>query len=777
MPVSFLIEYGASIGLDVLKDRIPNISEHHAIKKILMSYIERKATLNEQIPLDEEIDFEGFCDYILKNLLADIKTYVYARGGDRIEIKTAIIRKAQLYSDAKSPKSRARVECYVSELIRILYEFYRSYKTDEGMLLVAGEIEQLMVEQFGDLRQTMEDLRHKMQSNNEINKATRDSVRKIEDYIYNVDPLLEEKQRIKKYIDNYINKSKKRTLNQAVFPWLRDSIRYKEAFPRLFIQPTFNSHGTDLTMDEISTGVPVHTVFLGEAGVGKTTFLQYVFAFLLADNNNLLLITAKEARQKEGILDKIQQYISISPNEHFHILIDGLDEEFMDDYLSYKDFIFRLSTAINMTFWLTCRTDFYSRYYNESFAFVEEHFVINPWDRTQANRFIKSYAEITRNDRILIQFHKMVQSSDVILQFLRNPFELSLLLFLLDQNDSMPIRGIYNLYERFLYRWIVREQKRGTSPDSKERIMQELVEAATKIYDNEIYIQSAVSDNNTAVRNLLSLRETDDIYHTLYAEAFYHRSLAAFLLAHSFVEALLSNDEARILLILGSKMKDDVTSFICDKFVTLNKEDRLQIRDTLIDAFFDTHEDEVCVKEQNIYFITRLGIDVSDFLLKLVRDNPKHPIMRMTIAYGCALSDTPEIRNFALVYAKSISEDTIDAITNRGWAMCYFGDVTDRDPYEYTDDEKRSWRKAQAARLKHFTKSTPKLSDYRFRLFDIPLFHSFHKDRNWMDATIEEYQIFLNADFPESIYTPEEIAFIQEEKEKFLAEYESHLQP
>lgn len=776
MPVSFLLEYGASIGLDVLKDRIPNISEHYTIKKILTSYIERKATLNEQIPLDEEIDFEGFCDYILKNLLTDIKMYIFARGGERREIETAIIRKAQLYSTAKSPKSQARVKCYVSELIHILYEFYRSYKNEEGMLLIAGELEQLMLEQFGDLRQTMEDLRHEVQSNNEVHEATRDSIRKIEDFICNVDPLLEEKQRIKKFIDSYINKSKKRARNQAVFPWLRDSIRYKEAFPQLFIPPTFKSHGTDLTIDEIPTRMPVHTVFLGEAGVGKTTFFQYVFAFLLVDKNNLLLITAKEARQKKGILDKIQQYISFSPDEHFHILIDGLDEEFIDDYQDYKDFIFKLSTTINMTFWLACRTDFYSRYYNDSLAFVEEHLVINPWDRTQANSFIERYSEITHNDRISIQFQKMMESSDNILQFLQNPFDLSLLLFLLEQNDSMPIRGMYNLYERFLYCWITREQKRGTSPDDKEKIMHELIEAATKIYDNKVYIQSAVLDNNTAVRNLLSLRETDDIHHTLYAEAFYHRSLAAFLLAYSFVEALLRNDGPRIQRILDSKMKDDVTSFICDRFITMNIEDRLQIRDTLIDIFFATPEDEVCAKEQNIYFITRLGIDVSAFLLKLVRDNPKHPIMRMTIAYGCALSETPEIRDFALVYAKSLSENTVDAITNRGWAMCYFGDVTDRDPYAYPDSEKRSWKKARAARLKHFTKSTPKLSDYRFRLFDIPLFHSFHKDRNWTDVSHVEYQIFLNADFPESMYTPAEIDFIQVAKEKFLAEYELHLQ-
>ena len=182
------------------------------------------------------------------------------------------------------------------------------------------------------------------------------------------------------------------------------------------------------------------------------------------------------------------------------------------------------------------------------------------------------------------------------------------------------------------------------------------------------------------------------------------------------------------------------------------------------------------IKEQVIYYITRLGIDVSDFLLELVKQKPHDPIMRLTIAYGCVLSDHPLLRRFALDYARSIAEDTIDARTNRGWTVIYFGDVEDQDPYQYKDDEKGPWKKAREARIKRFVKKSPRLKDYRFRLFDIPLFYSFLKDRGWNDISRDEYKILSEVDLPQDIFMEEEISFLTNEKERLLFEYKRRLE-
>ena len=126
-------------------------------------------------------------------------------------------------------------------------------------------------------------------------------------------------------------------------------------------------------------------------------------------------------------------------------------------------------------------------------------------------------------------------------------------------------------------------------------------------------------------------------------------------------------------------------------------------------------------------------------------------------------------------YAKSISNGSIDAITNRAWTVIYFGDVNDRDPYKYKDDEKRSWKNARKARIKRFTRKNPRLKDYRFRLFDIPLFYSFLKDRKWNNISMKEYEILRSVDFPKHIFTNDEIAFLKKEKQKLLVNYKKHL--
>ena len=110
----------------------------------------------------------------------------------------------------------------------------------------------------------------------------------------------------------------------------------------------------------------------------------------------------------------------------------------------------------------------------------------------------------------------------------------------------------------------------------------------------------------------------------------------------------------------------------------------------------------------------------------------------------------------------------------RAWTVIYFGDVI-RNPYTYQDNEKCSWKNARNARIKRFIKSSPRLKDYRFRLFDIPLFHSFLKDRNWNDVSQEEFEILSKIDIPSSVFNKKEQEFLIEQKELLLKEYAKYL--
>lgn len=239
---------------------------------------------------------------------------------------------------------------------------------------------------------------------------------------------------------------------------------------------------------------------------------------------------------------------------------------------------------------------------------------------------------------------------------------------------------------------------------------------------------------------------------------------------------MLNNDINLLEQIFPCKLKDDVTNFIGAKFSTLTIKEKFIIKENLENLYYSLSGDDTKLseKEQIIYYITRLGIDVSKFLKKCISPYPENPIMRLTIAYGAVLTEDQDIRTFGLEYAKSIANESEDAITNRAWTVIYFGDV-DNDPYTYRDNEKCSWKKARNARIKRFTKTNPRLKDYRFRLFDIPLFHSFLKDRNWDNISKEEFEILSKIDIPEHIFNTDECAFLKNEKEQLLKEYEQHL--
>ena len=79
------------------------------------------------------------------------------------------------------------------------------------------------------------------------------------------------------------------------------------------------------------------------------------------------------------------------------------------------------------------------------------------------------------------------------------------------------------------------------------------------------------------------------------------------------------------------------------------------------------------------------------------------------------------------------------------------------------------------AGIKRFTTSTPCLKNYRFRLFDIPLMHSFYISREWNGVTAEELEIIRKRQFPKWIFNSDEMDFLKLERQRFVLAYESAL--
>lgn len=771
----FLAEYAATLGLDVYKDKLAEEIDREKLKSLIEKFLQKEKKRNYDSTLAEEIDFGGFCNYARSDMIEDIQNYIFSESKNREMFKREIINKSVHYARANRRISEHKVEGMALELVDILYNFYRQFKTTKGTLLLVGEIERKLDGMLDDIVSVID------RAHDDINTTiidehadTRKTIGQIREEL--AEHTVREQKERGAWINSFIDAKREAVLNYAVFPWFKDSPRYRTVFPQLFVDPVFKSGSHFVTLNEVCSLVDQNIAILGEAGAGKSTLLRYLFAFSKLESRKCLYITAKEAKAENSILDEIAKNISIANPEQHLAYIDGIDEEFAYDYEGFCSFVLKLQRFANIKFWLGCRTDYFQRNYNESLAFVRYDFTIEPWQPYQSDYFIEQYAQIIERAELKDRIDELVKNYEMLQTFKSNPFQLSLLMFLAEGKEEGPILGIYDLYERFIFRWIEREKKRGTSNAGEKTLVTLLTIAAIRIYSAGECLLDDAALNNSAVRNLLIIHQKSVLSYTYYASAFYHRSLAAFLLAHSLVEALLNNDQTQIRTLFNVKLKDDVTNFVGDRFTTLTEAEKQKAKETLVGMYVDTDESEINIKEQIVYYITRLGIDVTEFLMDIIMNPPEHPIMRLTIAYGCVLSENPCVRAFALNYARSISMDSIDAITNRAWTVIYFGDVNDRDPYTYADDEHRQWQNARKARIKRFTKENPRLKDYRFRLFDIPLFHSFLRDRNWNDISVEEYSILSCVDFPESVFNPEEILFLNEEKAKLLNEYKLQLE-
>lgn len=750
-----IIDYLVELGLNVIKEFLTERNNIHKAKEKLRTYIEKKQRENEICSLKEELDFEHICQYLYSDLIDDVKYYICLHGEDRKRKRRDITNKAVVYASTSTKLSALRAEQMASSAIDILYTFFRD-EASQDLLLLFGEVEEYIVDGVEKLKYLQKEETGQLKKH--ITEEIANSELRIKDYIKN--DCAEQMQ-----FQNFIARQKELVKNYTIFPWFNDSLKYREVFPKLFIEPFFMVRDGKFGFNDLISIADTNIAILGDAGAGKSTLMRFIFAFHEIKDCQCLYITAKEA--ETGILERIIN----NTQQHFLIFIDGIDEAFHSDYRGFEKLITKLKTSSGCHFWLGCRTDYYQKCYGENINFVENTIRLLPWTEQQSNNFINIYSDICCQPDLVDRVNHLTDKKDIK----ENPFRLALLVFLAEHKETERISGVYDLYEKFMQKWLDREQKRGTCANDNRTIIRSLRLAAAQIYDGCEFAIDEMAENNSAIKDLL-LIDSSDMYNKRYARAFYHRSLAAFLLAQNIMEAMLSNNTLQFEQALVFKLKDDVTNFIGDKFSTLSNNTKLLIKDNLQGMYelMPNDDSKLRIKEQIIYFITRLGVDVSDFLIQVIRTKPQNRIMKLTLAYGCVLSNLPEARQFALDYAKSIAAESIDAVTNRAWTVVYFGDVV-ANPYEYIDDEKSQWKNARAARIKRFTKKNPRLKDYRFRLFDIPLFFSFLKDRNWNDLSVDEFNIIKNVDFPHNIFNENEITFLEEKKDELLRAYESHL--
>ena len=141
MPARFLAEYVATIGMDVFREKIKDGMDRRRLKALVERYLDRKYEQNYVCTMEEEIDFEGLCDYARQEMIADIEKCIFSAGKEQKCLKNDILNRAVAYARPMTQRGERRVQEITSDIIDILRGFYRDFKTDDGMLLLTGEIE------------------------------------------------------------------------------------------------------------------------------------------------------------------------------------------------------------------------------------------------------------------------------------------------------------------------------------------------------------------------------------------------------------------------------------------------------------------------------------------------------------------------------------------------------------------------------------------------------------------------------------------------------------
>ena len=604
---------------------------------------------------------------------------------------------------------------------------------------------------------------------------------------------------------NLADEKRKRIKSDLLFPWFPDSVQYHDVFPKLFITPQLKATKTQKYVQSVAYYIRKNLIILGNAGAGKTTYLKIQYSYKLtrykkAKDTICLFFHASDfmeddvhvSEKKPGELYESLELARKDPETHYLFLIDGIDEAFSNkphDY--YRSFISKLKSIPNCNYWLGCRKDFYISHLDERTHISDNDLTIEAWTDEMVSSFIRIYSRKRKKDltSIIYTITKKAPDSSSIEQMMRNPFQLSILTFIAEEcfsekdeeSNIAVVRGVYDLYEQFLLHWIRHEKMRGTSSADDAQISIALHDAARKIYSARNYVLNSEVQRISAVRGLLKIKKRVD--GTELSNEFYHRSLAEFLMANEAFQSVYDNDGDTFISICRIKLKDDITNFICDKFSTLNSSERQLIKNHLKGIYHKTEDavEWLSIREQIIYFITRLEIDVSDFINDIMAYAENNTMIKMTLAYGCALQENSVTRRYALEFAKAIVDNPQgdEAIVNRSWAVIYYGDIhsedLDMNEYEYRDTQKGPWAKVRKSRTDRFERKPLRRKDMRFLILDIPLFHNFLIDRDWDQISNEEFLIIDGIPVDDKIYSEEEYRFIITEKASLIKDYQEHL--
>jgi len=785
-------EWLTELALNAGKNLFSTKLDEKKLKLTFSDYLNGQQKYNEICALAEEIDFQGLVEYIEQNLSEAPNNQLFSPSRkSRNQARNDMIAAAVEYSGAKTNQAKSRVENIISACLDIIYGFYASGISKEEYILAAKIVDAV--------NENMEELAEAIASKIEDRKETTPNAAQL-----SIDRAVPPASGEPCLTAELIESEQQRLKNEVLLPWMKNSASYDAVFPELFIEPKLNSLKLKgaLSYEELDRYRNRNIAIIGNAGVGKTTLLRYLFLYK-NHSGELLYVKASSLCNDPAQLNSYEKCIrdillgAQRVNEHHLILLDGVDEAYADDSVALQELMLKISGLEQVSVWFGWRGEHYYQHETEAVRSLLYNVVsLQDWNTETAQRYVQYYGEKTGQENIITDFQTLLRSGEDIESFTKSPFQLTLLVYLLENKEYLPEiqryfaskdRTIFGLYDQFLECWLEKERDRGTSFLPASEIVQRLQRIAGKLYYGSFYELEEDSYRDSAIAGLLTFSA---LKNKRQAIGFYHRSFCAFFCAKEVFNAVIQGG-ATLVKAMRIPMRNDVTDFVRSAISVVTETEIRDIQKHLIDTYLEmirpdtgaldseaksliqasTPQELFYLKNELIYLVTRIPdpAGLTAPFLEVAHEYETNPHLKLDIAYGAVLTGPSWI---ALEYAGSLVPGSESDLIHRSWTIAYFGDVQ-ANPYYYRDVKREPWTKSRTVRLKRFQSNKRKA--IRFRILDIPLMYCFYASRDWKDVNETDYEIIKQTAIDCSAYTKEEKIFLKEQKRKLVEEFQKHL--
>lgn len=526
-------------------------------------------------------------------------------------------------------------------------------------------------------------------------------------------------------------------------------------------------------------------IFIGEGGTGKTTtFLRLYsgigldstlvsrkfFHYIYAPDLQLGMNDLTHYRRKlKRIIKKIKRVDGI-------LLLDGLEEAFQSNSKNASALIKQLEKE-GVTFWVSCRPNFYERLEEDTLLVFDECVEVKFWEPKDFDDFVNQCLSENDDSKVIIERINKVRES--LKSLLNRPLFATIILFIAENNDVDNIQDEYELIELFLNKWLDREIKDKKIVFDRDSSYKHMRKVALDVYLGK---RPTFVKELQAFRGLLLMPNRNGSI-----QQFYHREFLVYFIVNAMIDAALKHPD-EIVWWFSQTFYDDITNMLKPVLVRLEQKDRNKIFENLFAVYKSTYEEKqniealfkefdlpkeksfLKLRDEIIYFVLKLNRVNHTAFVKYVNEHEPETMLSLGIAYGMAAIDPNN--QYTLDFAKKLKPGTPEEIRNRGWGMCFFGDV-EKDGYEYEDDEGKPWKKIRENRLKRLLDDKTKFAT---RTLDIALLYCFYYSRGFSDCiSVRDYQIIKDTNISMSIFQEKQKVFMKEQKDNLISHYRNHL--